>query len=146
MDDRKARVLVVANRTADSDELLGALDRRAAEGPAEFTLLVPATPRGVAWAADMHSGGGEAELHRDQAVSRMRAAGLDVADGKVGDPDPVAAVEDEVNFGSYDEIMVSTLPRNLSKWLKLDLPHRVERATGLPVRHIEAREAKAPAG
>jgi len=51
-----AHVLVVANRTADSDELLAALDERAQRGPARFTLLVPATPHGVAWAADMNSG------------------------------------------------------------------------------------------
>ncbi len=146
MDDRKRSVLVVANRTAESEELLAALTERAAEGPCAFTLLVPATPHGVAWAADMHSGGEEAEAHKDRAVERMRAAGLEVVEGKVGDPDPVAAVEDAVNFGSFDEAIVSTLPRHLSKWLKLDLPHRVERVTGLPVRHVEARETKLATG
>jgi hypothetical protein len=145
MDDRKASVLVVANRTAESEELLAALTERAAEGPAAFTLVVPSTPHGVAWAADMHSGGEEAEAHRERAAERLRAAGLEV-EVKVGDPDPLAAVEDAVNFGQFDEVIVSTLPRHLSKWLKLDLPHRVERVTGLPVRHVEAREAKVPAG
>ena len=53
----KASVLVVANRTAESPELLSALRARHQEGPAEFTLLVPATPQGVSWAADMHAGG-----------------------------------------------------------------------------------------
>jgi hypothetical protein len=137
-----ANVLVVANRTAESPELLEALKRRAAEGDAVFSLLVPATPHGVAWAADMHSGGGEAEQHMENAVERMRAEGLEVAAGKVGDPDPVAAVQDEVNFTKYDEIVVSTLPGGISKWLKLDLPHRVERATGLPVTHVSASEVK----
>lgn len=139
------KVLVVANRTAESEELLDALRRRAAEGPVSFTLLVPATPHGVAWAADMHSGASDAEEHMQRAVERLRAAGLDV-EGKVGDPDPVAAVEDEVNFGSYDEAIVSTLPSHLSKWLKVDLPRRVERKTGLPVTHVTASEAKAAAG
>jgi hypothetical protein len=137
-----ANVLVVANRTAESPELLEALKRRAAEGDAVFSLLVPATPHGVAWAADMHSGGGEAEQHMENAVERMRAEGLEVTAGKVGDPDPVAAVQDEVNFTKYDEIVVSTLPGGISKWLKLDLPHRVERATGLPVTHVSASEVK----
>ena len=36
-----ARVLVVANRTAESPELLNALQERAGRGPCEFTLLVP---------------------------------------------------------------------------------------------------------
>jgi hypothetical protein len=139
-----ANVLVVANRTAESPELLEALKQRAAQGDAVFTLLVPSTPHGVAWAADMHSGGSEAEHHMEAAVERMRSEGLEITAGKVGDPDPVAAVQDEVNFGSYDEIVVSTLPGGISKWLKLDLPHRVERATGLPVTHITASEVKVP--
>jgi len=137
-------VLVVANRTAESPELLEALKQRAAQGDVVFSLLVPATPHGVAWAADMHSGGGEAEQHMENAVERMRSEGLQVAAGKVGDPDPVAAVQDEVNFTKYDEIVVSTLPGGISKWLKLDLPHRVERATGLPVTHVTASEVKVP--
>jgi hypothetical protein len=141
MADR-AEVLVVANRTAGSPELLGALKERAARGPAKFHLLVPATPHGVSWAADMHSAGGEAEAHVQAAVERLRAEGLEVDDGKVGDPDPVAAVEDAVNFKEFDEIIVSTLPKHLSKWLKLDLPHRVERATGKPVTHVTATETK----
>jgi hypothetical protein len=139
-----ANVLVVANRTAESPELLDALKQRAAQGDVVFSLLVPATPHGVAWAADMHSGGGEAEQHMENAVERMRSEGLQVAAGKVGDPDPVAAVQDEVNFTKYDEIVVSTLPGGISKWLKLDLPHRVERATGLPVTHVTASEVKVP--
>jgi hypothetical protein len=141
-----ANVLVVANRTAESPELLDALRERAARGGAVFTLLVPATPHGVAWAADMHSGGSEAEDHMARAVERMRSAGLQVAEGKVGDPDPCAAVQDEVNFGTYGEIVVSTLPGGISKWLKLDLPHRVERVTGLPVTHVTAHEVKVPSG
>jgi hypothetical protein len=140
----KASVLVVANRTAESDELLEALRKRAAEGPVHFTLLVPATPHGVAWAADMHSGAPEAEQHMKSAVQRLRDAGLEV-DCKVGDPDPVAAVEDAVNFADFDEVIVSTLPTHLSKWLKLDLPRRVERVTGLPVTHVRASEVKAKA-
>jgi hypothetical protein len=141
-----AKILVVANRTAESVELLEALRERAAQGDAEFTLLVPSTPHGVAWAADMHSGGSEAEGHMENAVERMRSAGLDVSGGTVGDPDPIAAVQDAVNFADYDEIVVSTLPGGISKWLKLDLPHRVERVTGLPTTHVIAHEAKVPSG
>jgi nucleotide-binding universal stress UspA family protein len=139
----KASVLVVANRTAESDELLEALKARAEKGPAAFTLLVPSTPHGMSWAADMHSGGGEAQEHLDRAVERYREAGLEVVEYKVGDPDPVACVEDAVNFESYDEVIVSTLPKHLSKWLKLDLPSRVGRVTGLPTTHVSASEVKA---
>ena len=141
----KASVLVVANRTAGSEELRSALRARAQDGPVAFTLLVPATPHGVAWAADMHAGAPEAEEHMQRAVESLRGEGLEV-EGQVGDPDPVAAVEDVVNFKSFDEVVVSTLPTHVSKWLKLDLPHRVERKTGLPVRHVMASEPKAAAG
>jgi hypothetical protein len=143
MED-SAHVLVVANRTADSDELLAALTERARRDAVRFTLLVPATPHGVAWAADMHSGSAEAQTHMDHAVERLRDAGLEVADGALGDPDPVAAVNDLLNAGRrFDEVIVSTLPKHVSRWLKLDLPSRVERSTGLPVTHVEASEEKA---
>src|SRR3954447_5247802 len=133
----KARVLVVANRTAESPELLAALNARAVRGPCEFTLLVPATPHGLAWAADPGaSGNDEAEQHRAAFVDELRAEGLDVAGAKVGDGDPLAAIADECNFNEYDELIVSTLPLKLSKWLRVDLPRKAEAATGLPVKHV----------
>jgi len=134
----KSHVLVVANRTAESDELLAALRDRAGKTPTRFTLLVPATPHGVAWAADMHSGGEEAQAHMAKALDRLESAGLEV-DGRIGDPDPIAAVQDAVNSdATIDSAVVSTLPTHLSRWLKLDLPRRVERTTGLPVEHVQA--------
>jgi hypothetical protein len=141
----KKRVLVVANRTAESTELVDALRARAVEGPAEFTLLVPSTPHGIAWAADMFAGGEEAEEHRQAFVERLRRDGLDIKQARVGDPDPLAATQDEVNANDYDEVIVSTLPLHISKWLRVDLPRKVEHATGLPVRHVVAHESKAAA-
>jgi nucleotide-binding universal stress UspA family protein len=136
-----AQVLVVANRTAESEELRQALLDRAAQGDAKFTLVVPATAHGLARAADEYSGGEEAETHVERAVQRLREAGLDV-EGRTGDPDPSAAVMDAFNAGSYDEVIVSTLPTHLSKWLKLDLPRKVAHSTGLPVTHVEGSEVK----
>src|SRR5919106_4551190 len=138
-----ASVLVVANRTAESPELLDALRARAVHGPCEFTLLVPSTPHGLTWAADMHAGGEEAEQHRQAFVEELREEGLNVVEAKVGDPDPLAAIQDECHFGEYDELIVSTLPLRLSKWLRLDLPSKARAATGLPVQHVVASEAKA---
>ena len=142
----KARVLVVANRTAMCGELKQAMLDRAGKGPAEFVLLVPATAHGASRAMDPYSEVGEAKSHEEQAIESMRSAGLDVVEGKVGDPDPLAAVQDELNInGPYDEIIVSTLPTHLSKWLKLDLPHKVEGLTDKPVTHVVGQEAEAPA-
>ena len=141
MADR-ATVLVVANRTAESPELLDALRVRTVRGPCQFTLLIPSTPHGLAWAADMHAGGEEAERHRAAFVEELRETGIDVADAKVGDGDPLAAIQDECNFASYDELIVSTLPLRLSKWLHLDLPRKAEAATGLPVTHVVGSEVR----
>lgn len=142
----KARVLVVANRTAESPELLEALRERVARGACEFTLLIPSTPHGLAWAADMHAGGAEAEGHRSAFVEELRAEGLDVREAKVGDPDPLAALQDECNLSDYDELIVSTLPLHLSKWLRIDLPRKARAATGLPVTHVVGSEARSRAG
>jgi hypothetical protein len=137
----EARVLVVANRTAESPELLEALRRRTMQGPCAFTLVIPSTPHGLGWAADTHSGGEEAEQHRAAFLEELRVAGLNVEDAKVGDPDPLAAIQDECNFSEYDEIIVSTLPLHLSKWLHLDLPSKAKAATGLPVTHVVGSES-----
>lgn len=128
-------VLVVANRTLDSDELIDALRARTGRGPAAFTLLVPAT-----------GGRQAARENLAAACERMREAGLTV-EGEIGDPDPVLAVREAWDPGRFDEVIVSTLPTGASKWLQLDLPHRVERITGAPVTHLvaeERREAPTP--
>jgi len=133
----KAKVLVVANRTAESPELLQALHTRAVSGPCEFVLLVPSTPHGLAWAANTQDAGNEeAEQHRTAFLDELRGEGLDVSGAKVGDPDPLAAICDECNFNEYDELIVSTLPLKMSKWLRVDLPRKAEAATGLSVTHV----------
>jgi hypothetical protein len=139
MADR-ALVLVVANRTAESPELLTALQERAARGPCAFTLLVPQTPHGLAWAADPDAGQDEAEEHRQAFIEELREEGIDLSDAKVGDGDPLAAIQDECNFHDYDEVIVSTLPLKLSKWLRVDLPRKARAATGLPVTHVIGSE------
>jgi hypothetical protein len=136
-----ANVLVVANRTAECEELQQALTERASRGDdVKFTLVVPSA-HGFAKAAGSDDASAEAQPHVDNAVAKLREAGLDV-EGRLGDPDPVAAVQDAHNAGRYDEVIVSTLPTHLSKWLHLDLPRKAAHATGLPVTHVVGSEAK----
>jgi hypothetical protein len=142
MRPESQKVLVVGTRTAACNELVHELTRRAACVPTAFTLVVPTTPYGWAWLADMHSGGVDAQRYLDAAVARYRAAGLEVASAQLGDPDPIAAVMDAVHFATYDEVVVCTLPRNLSKWLGLSLPHRIRAVTGLPVTHVVGRQTR----
>jgi hypothetical protein len=127
-------LLVVANVTAGSDELLDSLRDRAENGACAFTLVMPAT-------------GAEARERLDAALAGMREAGLDVV-GKVGDPDPVVAVMDIWDPMKFDEIIVSTLPSDSSRWMGLDLPHRLEKLTSVPVRHVVSKPPppEAPTG
>ncbi len=132
------RILVVANRTVDSPDLIAALRHRHARGPVGIVLLVPAVPHGLAWAADMKAGIGEASGRADAGARRLRAAGLTVEDVVVGDPDPLAAAGDLLHRGGFDEVVVSTLPRGVSRWLRLSLPDRLRRTVELPVTHVVA--------
>ena len=142
MGSAPEQVLVVATRTAPSPELVRALAQRAQRSPACFHLLVPAAPYGWAWLADMHSGGVDAARYLGAALTRYREAGLDVGSARVGDPDPMAAIMDAVGVRSFDAIVVCTLPRHLSAWLRLSLPHRARAVTGLPVAHVVGTQAR----
>lgn len=141
----KQRILVVANRTADSPELIAALRRRAGRAPAGFTLLVPAVPHGLAWAADMKAGWSEAVGRAERAATRIREAGLQLDEVIVGDPDPFAAVGDVLHSRRFDEVVVSVLPRTVSRWLALGLPARLRRAIDLPVIQVTAQALQQPA-
>lgn len=136
MNSTKQKVLVVANRTADSPDLIEALGRRAAAEPTSFTLLVPAVPHGFAWAADMKAGWSEAALRAERAAARIRGAGLGLEEVIVGDPDPFAAVGDVLHTREFDEVVVSTLPRSISRWLAVRLPARLRRTVDLPVTEV----------
>lgn len=138
------KILVVANRTADSPDLIEALRGRAAEESTGFTLLVPAVPHGLAWAADMKAGWSEAALRADRAGNRIRQAGLELEEVIVGDPDPFAAVGDVLHAREFDEVVVSTLPRTISRWLAVGLPARLRRTVELPVTEVSAKPIAQP--
>jgi len=138
------KVLVVANRTADSPDLIAVLGRRAAETPTRFTLLVPAVPHGLAWAADMKAGWSEAAGRADRAAGRIRQSGLELEEVIVGDPDPFAAVGDVLHARGFDEVVVSTLPRMISRWLAVGLPARLRRAIEVPVTEVTAHPRAQP--
>lgn len=133
-----AHVLVVAHQTATTDGLVAAVRERAARSPAAFHLVVPRQPHGMHKVVDPQDAGkDEAQLVLDRALPKLSdAAGQQVA-GSIGDPEPLCAIHDAVNLGSYDEIIISTLPPRVSRWLKLDLVSKT-RALGLPVTHVEA--------
>ena len=146
------RYLLVANQTLGAEELVKFVSTRAEAGQSEFFIVVPATPtmEMVHGAEGVPAlGGGTvlpsspehahelAQERLDAALAQLRAIGATV-DGQVGHRDPLHAVEAVLQERQFDEIVVSTLPKRISRWLGQDLPRRLEHKTQLPVTHIGA--------
>ena len=128
-----ARVLVVAHKTAATQPLLDAVRERVQRGPSTFTLLVPNPAHGLHKVVDPEDQqASEAQTVINEAIPALSDAAGAPVEGIVGDADPVAAVHDAINLRGFDEVIVSTLPVRLSRWLKLDLPSKVA-GMGLPV-------------
>ncbi|HEX9482716.1 MAG TPA: hypothetical protein VF927_11500 [Solirubrobacteraceae bacterium] len=127
------RVLVVAHKTAATQPLLDAVRERAARGPAKFTLLVPNPAHGLHKAVDPEDlDTNEAQSVLDRALPKLSEAAGSQVEGMVGDADPSAAIQDAINLRGFDEVIISTLPSKVSRWLRLDLPSKVT-GLGLPV-------------
>jgi hypothetical protein len=124
----KKRVLIVANRTAATHRLLEEVTRRKRSGPCEFTLLIP----------DVHDRK-KADWTLENALPLLSRAAAGRVEGIVGGTDAFASVEDAVRDGHFDEIIISTLSKKTSKWLRRDLVHRVE-GLGLPVTPVLPRQ------
>lgn len=141
-----SKVLVVAHQTAATPALLDAVRERSARGPARFHLVVPRQAHGMHKVVDpQDTGDKEGQQVLDQALPKLsRAAGHEVT-GSLGDAEPLMAIEDAVNRGGYDEIIISTLPLGASRWLKLDLVSKA-RGLGLPVTHVSSRQVEQTAG
>ena len=140
------RYLVVANQTLGGEELTAKLAECMDTGPSRFYLVVPVTNTEASdrW----FTGGLEgvlpgaykiartlAEGRLQHELERLREAGAE-ADGEVVEPMPLDAIRKIASREEADEVIVSTLPRRLSRWLAMDLPRRVRRATSLPVSHV----------
>jgi len=135
-----ANVLIVANRTAVAERLVDAVQRRAERSPARFRLVVPATPRGLHRVVDPEvTGREEAFAQLERALPLLSPAAGSEVTGSVGDADPVAAIHDALGEHPCDELIISTLPRRISRWLHVDLPSKA-RGFELPVTHVEAHD------
>src|SRR3954462_12705939 len=128
----QARILIVANRTAATPGLLAEVRGRAARGPCRFTLLVPRP----FWDPDTE----ESAITLELAIPLLDEAAGEHVEGIVGDTDPFVAVREALDRERFDEVIVSTLPTHVSRWLRLDLPARVKRL-GLPVSVVTARQS-----
>jgi hypothetical protein len=148
------RVLVVGNAALRAQRLQETLTTLSSGEATTFRLVVPAveqtpvagehswfqTVGSVAHPQEADLSGQMLARHRlDEAIDRLQHAGIDI-DGMVGSGDPMRAVAEGLEDFNADRILVSTLPRGLSKWLEADLPSEIERRYRLPVIVVEAKE------
>jgi nucleotide-binding universal stress UspA family protein len=146
--DGMARYLVVANQTLGGDQLVHRLEELGSAGPCVLRVLVPVTQtegfhqwdyppidRAIPDASVIARTLAEGRLEHE--LTRLRRAGVE-ASGEVVDADPVEKVRQELATSDYDGVVMATLPRRLSRWLVMDLPHRIARASQVPVIQVES--------
>jgi hypothetical protein len=137
------RVLIVANQTLGGTELQREIAARTASGPCEFWVLVPATPMSdqiVPTGLTPEDGTAVAEVRLDKELTRLSELGVTAA-GEIGDPDPIAAIQQTMAAREFDEIILATLPQGVSRWLRQDLVHRVQRKFPHQVTHVVSAAA-----
>ena len=126
------RTLIVANLTASTPFLLQEVSRLAADRPTKFSLLVPNVDpvKAADWSLET----------AEKLLSR--AAGSPVR-GSLGGQDPLESIREATAGGDYDDVLISTLPKPRSEWLRKDLPTRVSEL-GIPVSVITPPEEPSP--
>lgn len=130
--------LIVAYQTAGGEALRKALEEVArSEQDATFRLLVPATHSQHLFTWSRGESTAAARATAEAAAEQLRSSGVPLTEVIVGDPDPFVAVFNELTIRpECGGIIVSTFPPGVSRWLRLDLPARLEKRTGLPVTHV----------
>jgi len=124
--------LIVANQTLTSRSLTDAITARLADGPVRTHVVVPLSPVGGRLTWDEQASRQVAQTRLDEVLGRLREMGAE-ADGEVGDRDPVMAVRDALRGREVEEVIVSTLPKGLSRWLGEDVPSRLRDSVRVPV-------------
>ncbi|TMK40051.1 MAG: hypothetical protein E6G56_08595 [Actinobacteria bacterium] len=130
----------MAHKTAATRPLIEAVRKRAKKGPCTFTLVVPKAAHGLHRVVDPEDQQhGEAKAVLDQALPLLSEAAGSKVEGLIGAHEPLNAIQDAVNIEGFDEIIISTLPARVSRWLRLDLPHKLT-GLGLPVTTVTPSE------
>jgi hypothetical protein len=145
--DARRTILIVANETLASPTLASAVARRLDAGPVAFHVVVPATPVGrhlLTWDEDEAIAAAQSRL--DAVLDRLRGLGAE-AEGEIGNRDPVIAVHDAMLNRPVNEIILSTLPESRSRWLRQDVPSKLQAAVAVPIEVVMAPrdvEAESP--
>jgi hypothetical protein len=135
--DDTHRILVVANQTAAGRALLEEIGNRCRGRQCEVMLVSPALvgSRAQRWASDVDRGLDLARQRMDRSVTALRGIGVEVR-AEIGDPDPNMAIEDALRAFPADEIVISTLPPEQSRWLEHEVVERTRREVELPMTHV----------
>jgi hypothetical protein len=131
--------LIVANQTLTSQSLTDAVTARLADGPVRTHVVVPLSPVGGRLTWDEVESRRVAQERLEEVIGRLRTMGAE-ADGEVGDRDPVMAVRDALRGREVDEVIVSTLPKGMSRWLGEDVPSRLRDSVPVPVTVVTQEE------
>jgi nucleotide-binding universal stress UspA family protein len=124
--------VIVANQTLPSTTLWTAVTERAQPG-AVFHAVVPLTPVGRGFTWDEEESRKQANERLEAFLERVRSLGVE-AKGEIGDRDPVQAVHDCLRaLPDVDEIILSTLPPGISRWLSQDVAAKLRNSSPIPV-------------
>jgi nucleotide-binding universal stress UspA family protein len=137
--------LVVANQTLPGDDLAAEIRQRIRASERMFYVVVPVAPvqRGATW--DEADATRQAEERLQAFLESVRGHGA-TADGEIGDRDPIQAVRDVMRTRDVDEIVLSTLPPGISRWLQMDVPSRLERSVDVPVTVVTQERSAVSSG
>lgn len=135
--DSRHRLLVVANQTVAGRELLEEIRNRCRERDCEILVITPALvgSRAAEWASDLDQGIELAQRRLQSSLAAIEQGGLS-ARGEIGDSDPNVAIEDALRYFVADEIVISTLPPEKSRWLEHGVVERTREEIDLPVTHV----------
>jgi uncharacterized membrane-anchored protein len=129
-------VLVVLNKVAPTEALIGAVRRRSAEGQAAFRVLVP-NPDNLGFDHGDPTGTDGEELLANAIPPLSAAVGGEVSGRVANSPNAYDDIVEELDSGAYTEIIIETPPVHLSHWLHVDLPQRVAQL-GLPTEAVSS--------
>jgi hypothetical protein len=137
------QLLIVANETVAGRELLDAVERRARDSALDVTVLCPISePRG-SYIVDPDAARAAASERLERTLRELRDNGIE-ARGFVVDAGPFDAVRDHIAHEAPDEVIVSTHPRQRSRWLRRDVVEQIRRfLRDIPVEHVVVDQSQA---
>jgi hypothetical protein len=130
------RILVVANETVAGRELRDAITAAVAAHPSQVLVVCPALNSKLRhWASDEDAARAAAQERLKDSLARLAEAGVE-ADGRVGDSDPLQAIEDALRTFGADEIIISTHPEGRSNWLERGVVASARQRFAVPIAHV----------